>query len=859
MPRFLCLSTLFLAATSIPALASEVFPGWPEATEASRPWTRWWWPGSAVTESGVAVQLRAMAEAGIGGVEITPIYGAKGAEEAYVDFLSPRWVALLESTVWEAAEHGMRVDLATGTGWPFGGPQVTPEMAAKRATWRDGAMVVEPTGQRVKRAAPGGEGYVLDPFSAPALKAYLERFEAAFADLPETTLRSQFHDSFEYYGANWAAALAARFEAMHSYSPAPFWELLLGEGSVGVEAEKRARLRRDYRVVLDALHQDYLQAWTDWAHTHGWLTRNQSHGAPANLLDLYAIADIPETEVFGSTPFPIPGLRREADSIREGTDLPEPLVTRMASSAAHVMGKPLVSSETATWLRDHWKVTLAMVKPEIDRIFLDGINHVFYHGTVFSPPEADWPGWLFYASTQFNPNNPWWRDFGALNTYVERVQRVLQGGRPGNDVLLYWPIDDLWQTSAGPLVKQLSVHGVDFVLEQPMGVLAQRLKEAGYAFDYISDRQVQGLRVEDGKLVAPGGRYAVVIVPPAEVMPLATLEALADLAKNGGQVIFADWPIDVPGWGNLPARRAELRTLLGKLAKMPEVSLLGDSLELLAQTGAAQEPMATVGLECIRRQRSDGTDYFIANLTGTPFDGWVRLGTAAMGATLLDPLTGEAGVARLRHPGAAPEVRLQVESGASIIVRTLGRTEARGEAWLYLEPSGEVRELDRPWALEFVAGGPVLPEARLLDELGSWTDLPDPELKRFAGTGRYATTFTLKKPGAAADWVLDLGDLRDSARIFVNGHLAGTVWSLPSRLSIGKWLRTGENTLEIEVTNTAANRIRDLDRRGVDWKIMHEINFVNIHYRPFDASDWSIQPAGLLGPVTLVPMRAIEE
>ena len=74
------------------------------------------------------------------------------------------------------------------------------------------------------------------------------------------------------------------------------------------------------------------------------------------------------------------------------------------------------SSESATWLRDHWKESLAYVKPELDRILADGINHIFYHGTVFSPQDAAWPGWLFYASTQFQPNNTWWDDFGALNT-----------------------------------------------------------------------------------------------------------------------------------------------------------------------------------------------------------------------------------------------------------------------------------------------------------------------------------------------------------------------------------------------------------------------------------------------------------
>ena len=87
----------------------------------------------------------------------------------------------------------------------------------------------------------------------------------------------------------------------------------------------------------------------------------------------------------------------------------------MASSAAHVMGHPLASSETCTWLREHWQVALSFTKPEIDRLFTTGINHILYHGAVFSPQDAAWPGWLFYASTQFNPNNTWWGDFAALN------------------------------------------------------------------------------------------------------------------------------------------------------------------------------------------------------------------------------------------------------------------------------------------------------------------------------------------------------------------------------------------------------------------------------------------------------------
>ena len=227
-------------------------------------------------------------------------------------------------------------------------------------------------------------------------------------------------------------------------------------GDKAMDADALGRIKSDFRETLNRMHQSYLAEWKRWSHEHGFIVRNQSHGAPANLLDLYGMVDIPETEVFGSTPFPIPGLRRDPAAVRHDQDLPEPLVTRMSSSAAHVMGHPLASSETATWLRDHWKVTLAYVKPEVDRIFLDGINHVFYHGTVFSPGDAPWPGWLFYASTQFNPGNPWWDDFASLNKYVERVQTVLQGGDPDNRVLLYWPIYDVWDDPRG-LMR--AVHG----------------------------------------------------------------------------------------------------------------------------------------------------------------------------------------------------------------------------------------------------------------------------------------------------------------------------------------------------------------------------------------------------------------
>jgi len=102
--------------------ASEL--NWPEVKQEHKPWTYWWWPGSAVDKEGLTEHLEAYGKAGLGGVHIIPIYGVRGAEEQFIDYLSPKWMAMLAHTTSEAKRLGMGVDMSTGTGWPFGGPNV---------------------------------------------------------------------------------------------------------------------------------------------------------------------------------------------------------------------------------------------------------------------------------------------------------------------------------------------------------------------------------------------------------------------------------------------------------------------------------------------------------------------------------------------------------------------------------------------------------------------------------------------------------------------------------------------------------------------------------------------------------------
>ena len=120
------------------------------------------------------------------------------------------------------------------------------------------------------------------------------------------------------------------------------------------------------------------------------------------------------------------------------------------------------------------------------------------------------------------------------------------------------------------------------------------------------------------------------------------------------------------------------------------------------------------------------------------------------------------------------------------------------------------------------------------------------------GTGVYSTKIKLTKEETATDWMIDLGDVRESARVYINGQMIGCAWSVPFILDCHGALRQGWNDIRIEVTNLPANRIADLDRRGVKWRKMEEINVVDINYQRTTYASWPPTPSGLASQVRLV-------
>lgn len=925
---------------------------WPAVTSVTRPWTRWWWMGSAVDRANLSLNMERYRAAGLGGLELTPIYGVKGTEDKFIDYLSPAWMGMLSFTLKEAKRLGLGLDMSTGTGWPFGGgPLIDSTYACKELfykTWivkageglsdpvqynaeslvhTDGFpkptidQLVQPVyanphlqalaldqvrfpnllalqtlmafsaggevldltgkvnaagrldwkaptggdwdlyaifqgahGKMVERAAPGAEGNVIDHFSAKALKKYLSRFDTAFTGHDLSGLRSFFNDSYEVDDArgqsNWTPGFLEIFLQHRGYDLRQHLPALFGKDS----KENNLRVLCDYReTISDLLLEQFTQPWKDWAHTKGALVRNQAHGSPANILDLYAASDIPETE---------------------GSEI---LRYKFATSAAHVTGKPLASAESVTWLNEHFLSSLSDVRMAADQYLLGGVNHLFYHGTAYSPGGDPWPGWLFYASVHFTPNDPSWQHFSVLNTYITRCQSFLQQGAPDNDVLLYYPLYDSWSERGRDLLKHYDrmepeFNGTGFV------DCAGRMQAGGYTFDYISDRQLRDLTTPVAAAnirTSGGGLYRTVLLPDCHTISVEAFQKLVELAEAGATIlVYKALPSDVPGWGGWKERKDTLKYLLSRLSfnatgdagiqRAPlgkGAFLLGHDLHnLLAYSGIRRESMVDDSLEFVRRQYKDGSVYFIVNHSNRKWEGRVSLSVPFHSAAIFDPMTGKSGVAI-----AGQGVYLQLEPGESCLVQTSGKT-LQGSPYPYYQPAGDPLVLAGDWKIEFMDGGPRLPASATVHQLGSWTTLEGEDVKKFSGTASYTLDFPRpsRTTGPVTAWMLDLGKVNVTAAVFLNGKKWTTLIGPKYAVVISASDIREKNRLEVRVSNLMANRIADMDRQGVPWKKFYNTNFP-AHDRGnrganglFDAGKWTPLDSGLSGPVTITPMRSVQ-
>ena len=911
-----------------------VRPQWPEIKQETKPWVRWWWMGNAVNHEELTANMESLKTAGIGGMEVTAIYGVKGYEDRFIPFLSPEWVEMLDFTLDEAGRLDLGIDLANASGWPFGGTWIGDSLACKNVQYKkyvlkEGEFLKEPIifiqeplvravghrvdiseikgpvssntnlqelaldqvrfkkqlplqvlvaygengeilnltekvnsggyldwqapggtwclyavfqgwhGKQVERAGPGGEGNVIDHFSEKATKIFLNHFDKAAGDKDVARIRAFFNDSYEVDDAsgesNWTSLFFEEFQELRGYDLRDYLPALFGDDA----EEMNTHVRIDYReTISDLLLERFTKTWAGWAETHQALIRNQAHDSPANILDLYAASSIPETE---------------------GTD---PLGIKFASSAGHVSGKRLISCEAATWLDEHFTSNLADLKQNIDRYFANGVNHIVYHGTPYSPEDAEWPGWMFYASTHLAPTNPLWDDLSAINAYVARCQSFLQDAKSANDILVYFPIYDFWAEKGRGTLR----HFEENTREIPVKKIGEWLLRKGYTFDFISDRQIGKLQVKDQKMASSGNNYKTILIPECNYIPLRVIEKLLEFAENGATVIFQNrLPETVPGLFDLENRKhlyeewqRSVQFINHEFQFGNGRFLLGENLEgLLAEAGISGEEIVESGLWFTRVDRKEGTCYLLSNWTGKKRVGWFEINASGRDVVVFNPMNGAIGkVRRMKIGDGRSKVYLQLEDGESCILQFYNH-KVDAPLFSVWEEYGELFPMEGSWNVSFLKGGPHLPGPMALNNLASWTEISG--LKEFSGTAAYSFHF-LKPEGNAEAFRLDLGVVHETARVFLNGEELAVLTGPVFQVDIPAILLQDENILIIRVSNLMANRILGMEKRGEKYQNFYNINF-SAKYREnlgkdgvFTTRGWEPLESGLMGPVVLKPL-----
>ena len=870
----------------------------------ARPWVWWFWLGNAVTEDLIDKHMDAYAKAGYGGVVIIATYGVEGYEDKQLTYRSDEWYNMVNHTLKNAKRLNMKVDLALSSAWPFGGKQVVKQDGAKflkrslsfesngiidkfliddkdneyiiavsafsddgeyrdltshvsasgklkislpKGKWRIETVMGGYTNQHVKRSSPGGEGLVLDNFDRDALRNYLKDFEKDLIRMKG--IRAVFNDSYEVYGADYTTTFISEFEKRRGYSPKPYLSLLFDKQ----QGELHERFLCDYRATMaDLILDNFTKEWTHWSNENLLLTMEQAHGSPSNVLDMYAAADIPQCESFGPSCFNIDKVRVDEDTRRVPYKRPDVLHMKFASSGANLMGNRLVSSETATWLTNHFRTALSQVKPEVDKLFVAGINHIHLISSTNTPLDSEYPGWVFYPAPDFGPRSSLMDYMPDFSLYVSRVQNVLQQSENDNDILLYYPVSDYFSETKEDLgVLTMMDHlTTKWGFDWPFAVTGRNLKDAGYQFDYVSDKLLQGMTVDNGMIKSQGGHlYKAVVIPACKRIPIETMTKLLQLAKSGVSVIFdSSMPLDVPGLHKVSERLLILNNLRETMRSVPQVFITEDVDSILQKLEIPKVGFTTVGLDFIRKSYKGGKIYFVANQDSRFNYGNIMLDAKYKNLTAYNPLTGDFyKLSATEREGRNCEIRIQLLPGESIIIFADNRIQ---KAEAYNEYIGKKYQLKGEWTISF-GEEKNSPATLTTTKLRSWTELGDSTHCYYNGVGCYKLAFDLPKGLENSTKLrLKFSDVRDMAEVFINGKSIGRTWCVPYLLDFdAKLLKRKNNKIEIKVKNIATNRIIGMDRHHIKWK---ECYISDPKRGDYNTTDWQLEESGLVGDIYLI-------
>lgn len=691
------------------------------------------------------------------------------------------------------------------------------------------------TGAKNRPAPPTGLGYEADKLSRKHMEAYFHGYFDPIArvlgPLWGKSLRYLLMDSWEAGTLNWTDEMRAEFRRLRGYDPAPYLPALTGR--VVTSAEVSDRFLWDFRrTIAELAAENHYGVMTELARRHGLGVYAEASGVSL---------EIPEDTLLNKSKVDIPMGEFWVRALH-----PESMYwadVRGAASAAHVYGRPIVAAEAFTGGGYESPYTL---KKTADPWFAQGVNRLVFHTSAHQPLDTK-PGNVM-VGTHLHRNITWAEQARPFTTYLARVSYMLQQGRFVADVA--YLLDE-----GAPSTIPFWGAGL---IPPPEGYDYDCLNA-----DALVNRASAG---PDGTLELPGGlRYRVLVLPQSRHMTLRVLRKIRELAA-GGVTVLGPKPLSSPSLADYPEGDREVAALAEEIwGDLDGVSrtrraygkgnvFWGVPVEQVLRSLNIprdldySKPLG-FDLAWIHRRTGDAEIYFVASLADRPAEVEVRFRVQGKEAEVWRPDTGEVEPAAYQITGGHTVVPLHLEEREAVFVvfRRQARTDSRA-----ISPGKRtvLAALEGPWEVSFPPGLGAPPEWKL-PKLVSWTASQDEGIRYFSGTAAYRKTFRAPDSWRSSGrqiW-LELGAVKDIAEVLVNGKPAAILWKPPYRVEVTGLLRTGENRLEVRVTNQWTNRILGDRRAKPDQRVLAA---------PAGGGGGMLGSAGeppesgLLGPVRLV-------
>jgi hypothetical protein len=646
------------------------------------------------------------------------------------------------------------------------------------------------TGHKNGPAPDEATGLEVDKLDGDKVAKYLDRylgqFESFLPGVISESIHSLLSDSIESGFQNWSSNFAAEFLERRGYNLTQWLPAIAGW--VVDSRDITDRFLWDFRqTIVELFQESTYKVISDFAHSHGlsYYAEALEDKRPqlGDDLAMRSYADVPMGAMWTFEMGEEPNFTYIADLLG-------------AASVSHVYGKDFTGAESMSAYGKPFSYSPKNLKHIVDLELSLGVTRFNIHTSPHQPSEVAAPGVTLapVLGQSFSRNESWAHLAKPWISYLTKCSFLLNQGSPASDILYFIgedaPVTGLWGNNE---------------VDVPQG----------YAVDFISKSGLQNLSTGDGFINSKQGTYqAIYFGGSSQRLTNETLRRILELADSGISMAgsppihpasLSDDPLEFANlveslWGGENPRIKYASSLIQAAAKYNDYLPEPDWIFRDKQGKVISSNYSHISdLRVIHRHGENYDLYFISNATNNNYELSAKLRSSGDEIFLWDPINEI--MSRKLKPVAkgttSTEVDLKFNPGQSYFL--IFNRESSFSLPLELRKHSS-RMLDGAWKLRIPGNNVFMPNSLL------WTDSEDERVKYFTGTVIFHQSVNIEVTEGHR-YFIELDEFFDIVEVFINGSSAGIIWSKSGSIEITDLLVSGNNEIEIAVSNTWWNRV----------------------------------------------------